>query len=377
MLTFFRLLKRTVYGTSFQCLVAVAGSLLILYVPSAASALESYEILVIANQNSKKSIKLAKYYMKQRSIPKNNLFKIDIAVTESCSRSEYQKKIVLPLRNYFNDSSNRALISCLVLMYDLPLKISSSPGEKDTTASVDSELALILKKDYPLKGWVPNPYYLKIKYWLLKKDKILMISRLDGPTEKIVKRIIDDSIFAEKNGLKGTAYFDARWHDKNIDSKSAYEKYDFYIHLAARLIKRTGLLPVVKDDKEKLFQSGNCPKAALYCGWYSLANYVDAFEWVPGSIGFHIASSECVTLKKKDSRIWCKMMLEKGISATLGPVGEPYINAFPNPAQFFRLLTSGEFCLVESYMISLPYLSWKMVLIGDPMYRPGFGAIRP
>jgi hypothetical protein len=25
--------------------------------------------------------------------------------------------------------------------------------------------------------------------------------------------------------------------------------------------------------------------------------------------------------------------------------------------------------LAESYLVSLPYLSWKMVLVGDPLYR--------
>jgi uncharacterized protein (TIGR03790 family) len=97
---------------------------------------------------------------------------------------------------------------------------------------------------------------------------------------------------------------------------------------------------------------------------------VDAFTWQPGSIGYHIASAECTTLKKKDSRVWCKMMLQKGVAATLGPVGEPYLQAFPLPELFFNLLLDGSHNLVETYFLSLPYLSWKMVLIGDPLYRP-------
>ena len=30
----------------------------------------------------------------------------------------------------------------------------------------------------------------------------------------------------------------------------------------------------------------------------------------------------------------------------------------------------GKLSLAECYLLSLPYLSWKMVLIGDPLYRP-------
>lgn len=62
-------------------------------------------------------------------------------------------------------------------------------------------------------------------------------------------------------------------------------------------------------------------------------------------------------------------MLEEGIAATIGPVGEPYVQSFPVPEIFFKYLTEGYLTLAEAYLISLPYLSWKMVLVGDPLYR--------
>jgi uncharacterized protein (TIGR03790 family) len=68
-------------------------------------------------------------------------------------------------------------------------------------------------------------------------------------------------------------------------------------------------------------------------------------------------------------------MLEKGVAATLGPVSEPYVNAFPLPELFFGLLVDGNLTLAECYLISIPYLSWKMVLVGDPLYQP-FKAVR-
>lgn len=242
----------------------------------------------------------------------------------------------------------------------------------DQWASVDSELALVLKESYPLSGWQPNPYYIRDnnKTNFAQRIDTLMISRLDGPDPEIVQRIIDDSLNAEKTELKGTAYFDARWPAPNSKKPTAYTQYDRSIHRAAMSVKADGHLPVVLDQKEKLLQPAECPNAALYCGWCSLGQYVDAFAWQPGSIGYHIASSECTTLKKEGSQVWCKKMLEKGVAATLGPVGEPYVQAFPLPEVFFSLLLDGSHNLVEIYFLSLPYLSWKMILIGDPLYRP-------
>ena len=50
-----------------------------------------------------------------------------------------------------------------------------------------------------------------------------------------------------------------------------------------------------------------------------------------------IASSECATLKQKGSQVWCKRMLEEGAAAVIGPVDEPYVQAFPVPEVFFGL----------------------------------------
>jgi len=182
--------------------------------------------------------------------------------------------------------------------------------------------------------------------------------------------MIDDSLAAEKQGLSGTAYFDARWPEPAVAPKGGYAFYDASIHRAARIVSQSSRMPVKLDAAEKLFQPGDCPDAALYCGWYSLGNYVDAFTWKPGAVAYHIASSECATLKQKGSRVWCKRMLEEGAAAVVGPVDEPYVEAFPVPEMFFHLLVDGYYTLAECYFLSTPWLSWRMVLIGDPLYRP-------
>jgi len=202
------------------------------------------------------------------------------------------------------------------------------------------------------------------------RDDILMVSRLDGPSPAIVRRMIDDSLAAEEKGLQGRAYFDARWKRPDNTDVSGSGFYDLSIHRAADRVRKSGRMPVVVNDDDTLFQPAEAPETALYCGWYSLARYVDAFEWQPGSVGIHIASQECQTLRSGSSRVWCKRMLEEGAAAVVGPVGEPYLQAFPVPEAFFSFLIDGYYTLVESYMLSLPWLSWKMVLVGDPLYRP-------
>jgi uncharacterized protein (TIGR03790 family) len=378
-------------------------------------ALSPDEVLVIANRNAASSVGLATWYMKKRQIPKENLQLVFVTDKETCSRDVYLQKIVPPVRRALE--KNRKL-NAIVTMYGLPLRISSPgrtkeeqtrmdrltvqkenfetlkekneqlTGEQkttlnqikkklkqlkastDKTASLDSELMLVKKETYKLNFWLPNPFFLpwRSQKTAIDKSDVIMVSRLDGADASIVKRIVNDSIEAETKGLSGTAYFDARWKNPGQKKVSGYGLYDKSIHNAAARLQKKGL-KVVLDDKQALFQPGDCPNAALYCGWYSLANYVDAFTWEKGAVGFHIASAECTTLKRENSNVWCKKMLDKGIAATIGPVGEPYVQSFPMPEIFFEFLTQGKLTLAESYLISLPYLSWKQVLVGDPLYR--------
>ena len=389
-------------------------------------ALAPDQVFVVANKMAWNSVDLAKYYMKVRNIPADNLIQLKTTSDEICSREDYDKSIASPVRAFLekNDPAGNRF-HCLVTMYGVPLRVLApkltskeqeellglqkqleyirgqikkegreqgdgglkSLREEETRvtkeidrvgkvfqgASVDSELALVREDHYSLDGWLPNKYYLGYRGKEIKNmpGKAMLVSRLDGPSEKIVRRIIDDSLIAEKEGLKGKAYFDARYSDpgdKEVSGSSAV--YDRAIHSAAHLVEKNGRMPVVVDSQERLFQPGECPDAALYCGWYSYGHYIDAFTWVRGAVGYHIASAECTTLKSQGSQVWCKMMLEKGAAATIGPVSEPYLQAFPIPEVFFGLLIDGRLTLAECYALSNPFWSWQMVLIGDPLYRP-------
>lgn len=123
-------------------------------------------------------------------------------------------------------------IRCLAVMYGVPLAInplgpSVGPSEKmDTRAAVNSELALVLAGDFPLEGWLPNPYFLVFhqQETLLKRDTVLMVGHLDGPNPATVRRLVDDAILAEKKGLQERAYFDARWPKPTKKNLSGYPR---------------------------------------------------------------------------------------------------------------------------------------------------------
>jgi len=243
--------------------------------------------------------------------------------------------------------------------------------KNETYSSFDSELALLYFPAYALMRWQSNP--LHYAYNPLNREALpwtLMVARIEAPTFEQAKRLIDSAIEVEKTGLSGKVYIDARGINDKTPSVGSYGDYDQSLRDLARLLKEHTSLEVVLDDRPELFQPGDCPDAALYCGWYSLTKYVDAFQWKPGAVGYHLASGEATTLRKAGSEAWCKRMLESGVGATLGPTYEPYLAAFPRPLDFFPLLLTGRYTLAETYARTNPFNSWVMVLVGDPLYNP-------
>ena len=395
---------------------------LALLVPSERTlALEPQEILIIANGHIAESREIARYYCEARGAPKANILSLPLGpkLSEMMSRQDYERLLVEPIREEFDTRQLLGKIKCLLTVYGVPIKVGhrgilteqeGTLGEleqlaeqakgrieqikqdgltnstqckqaerrlaqlqgaidringKETHASVDSELSMVLFDSYELYQWQPNA---------LKKDaddvfglrfRTLMVSRLDGPGDGVVKGLIDKAIAAEKTGLKGTAYIDSR----GIVRKDLYGHFDQSLRDTALCTRSQTDLPVVEEQTAELFAPGSCPRTALYCGWYSVKKYVDAFDFVDGAIGYHIASFEAVNLRDPNSSEWCPSMLKRGITATLGPVAEPYLHAFPEPKAFFSELYEGK-CLVEAYYRTQPLNSWQLLLIGDPLYRP-------
>ncbi|NOY52112.1 MAG: TIGR03790 family protein [Deltaproteobacteria bacterium] len=377
------------------------------------------EILVLVNSRTSASVRLGKFYMARRHIPAGHLSALDMPKGEQISRRDYARLIAAPLRKIVRKLRSRGeKIRCIVTTYGVPLRIGPqrpagvSDGEvravrksvrkkkkafsvlqkdrkkgslrrlkeeirrvnaqlnhlsgRDTVASVDSELALLLSVPYPLAGPRPNPDFLGNREKGGRKKPVLLVSRLDAPTVALARGLVETAIRVEKRGLSGKLYLDARGLRSG---KSAYGNYDENIRRTAKILRKAAF-PVVLDSRPELFGPGDCPNAALYCGWYSLAEYRDAFTWVRGAVGYHVASAECRSLHGKKGNYWVKRMIEKGVTATLGPVAEPYLAAFPPPSIFFPLLMTGRYTLVEVFALSNPFLSWRMVLIGDPLYTP-------
>lgn len=389
-----------------------------------AFALEPADVFVVANRATPVSREVGEHYLSKRNVPKDHLILLDLPTSEDISRADYDAKLAAPLRDFLKERKGKPTV--LLTVYGVPLRV----GRQDLTAeekaaleklqpeldaarkeeadlvkakadvkdaaaaqqkvrdlefrrkrlshdesyaAVDSELMLLWWDKYPLDRWVPNPMNWQVLARLnpTNAPPILMTARLDGPSVEIAERLVDDAVAVEATGLSGMAVIDSRGSgfDPFRDGDGGYGAYDESMRETARLLERTGL-KVLSHEKPEVLPPHSAKGVALYCGWYSHANFVDCCEYERGAIAWHLASSEAVTLRNRDSKVWCPNLLKNGVAVTLGPVGEPYTVGFPKPAEFFGFLATGQYTLVECYARTVQMCSWMTVLVGDPLYNP-------
>jgi uncharacterized protein (TIGR03790 family) len=364
------------------------------------------EVVVIYNSNVPESKITADYYAKVRQVPQMQIYGFDLTTNEEMSRVEFHDALQMPLAKKLekdglwqlamtfykgtNDQPDRAVrkvvaskIRYAVLCYGVPLKIAPDPRIREAIAekmqpelrrneaAVDSELAWLplAQMEFPLTGPHPNWLYGATNAALLNPTNgILLVARLDGPTPEIARGLVDKAMRAERDGLWGRAYFDAR----GLETNSSYYLGDQWMLAAAQISKLLGFETVVDDKPETFPVDFPMSQIAIYCGWYDGAVSgpftLPKVEFMPGAFAYHLHSSSASTLRSATEN-WCGPLLAKGATCTMGCVYEPYLSGTPNVAVFMEMFGHG-YTFGEAAWAAQPYLSWQTTVIGDPLYRP-------
>ena len=382
-----------------------------LYPALLAQEVDPASVIIVANKSVRGSVKIAETYQALRNIPDNNLILIRTSEEERIKRDEYIRTIHNPVleelidRGVINaiegkkDAFGRKSVSVLenpirymVLCYGVPSHVLNKPLEEvddldlrrssltgpyqslvdqfseglmaKNEASVDGELALLLKRDIPLNGFIPNPLFNRSPSE--PSLDIIRVTRLDGPSPKAVLRMLENSRRGETEGLKGRAYVD------EDGRKGPYLEGNRWMENTALVFKTLGY-DMDHDKKRRTFPAGaRFDAPVLYAGWY--AGNINGpfrlpdFEFPPGAVAAHLHSFSAKHIRSPN-RGWVGPFVERGVSATFGNVAEPFLTFTHRFDLFFAALGNG-WTLADAAYFALPALSWQAVTIGDPLYRP-------
>ena len=361
-------------------------------------------VVVVYNSSMPESKAVAEYYAQKRSVPDGQVFGFPMPEKEAISRDEYKKQIAEPLLRKLEEAKllvfkptiqtnpagkavevkivSEAKIRYAALCFGVPLKIEhdgkiNEPGlenaraeNKRNEAAVDNELATLpLAYFNPLiSGPRGNTLYAYTNAASLNPTNgILMVARLDGPTAEIAKGLVDKALQAEREGLWGRAYFDARGVTNH------YKLGDDIILAAEKTASRHGFETTL-DKAEAVFPSGfPMSHIGLYVGWYEFnvagAMAQPKLEFMPGAFAYHLHSYSAQTIRNPNER-WVGPLLARGATCTMGCTEEPYLEGTPDVAVFVgRWLFLG-YSFGEAAYTSQKYVSWQTTVVGDPLYRP-------
>lgn len=367
-----------------------------LFSPPQGYAGEAGSVVIVVNATDPGSVAIGEYYAQKRGIPLANIIRLETSTNETIPLKAYVDTISNPLLNALLDgewisgvkSSDKDeygrerlsvavhRISYLVTVRGIPLRISNDPAflEAESTqfpkqfnvnrGSVDSELALLPgPPGLSMTALVPNPYFEGKPVSEADANRMIKVSRLDGPEQADVMRLIDRTLEAEEFGLIGRAY---------IDSGGPHAKGDEWINAAGDLIKSAYFDTEFETSKRPRGYQDRLDSPAIYIGWYRGHAYGPWSEpkWSvpPGAIGYHLHSFSATTVRSP-SKAWVGPLVSQGYCATFGYVYEPYLEFTVRPHLFIKYLLAGK-NFGDAVLLSNPSLSWQTVAVGDPLYRP-------
>lgn len=356
-------------------LVAVLGCM-------SAWGLTPAQVVVVYNAASKRSEQCARAYCAKRSIPAKQCVGLSgLPKGQDISRQEFDTKLRYPLMLHAQQSSWRLPVnqlqgfkpvSAMVLMPDIPLRVreENEPGKKEgflyqNCASVDSEL-MLLGANYSTKGPLNNPCFGKDGTVENIKPPVLAVTRIDGPDDTTIRRMIQFPAEVERRGL---------WGWTVVDQGGPFPQGDAWFTSIARMAKEKGQPLFHEESKATLAPCFPLMQdTAVYFGWYAHpANgpfnpktHAD-FRFAPGAVAVHLHSYSGTSVKSEHS--WAGALLKRGAAVTAGNVYEPTLAGCMRYDIFYDRLLKG-YTVAEAALMATPWLSWQGVVMGDPLYRP-------
>ncbi len=356
-------------------------TLILFLLAAIASAQKPENVLLVVNDTSPLSRRIAEYYVQRRSIPLANVCHIKTVADEEIPRDVYDREIAAPVAACLQPKGMRERILYIVATAGMPLKIAGASGMDGDAAAVDSELCTLYSDpggtSRSLRGPLRNPFYARRgTAFSHPAFPMYLVTRLAAYDFDDVKALIDRSIAASNQGKFV------------IDLKDSSDSPgNDWLRNAAILLPKDRV--IFDESKEVLYGQRD---VIGYAAWGSndknRKRRMLGFTWLPGAIATEFVSTDGRTFRRPPDSwsiaTWSERdkffggspqslaadFIHEGATGASGHVYEPYLQFTPHADYLLPAYYNGR-NLAESFWVSIPAISWQNIVIGDPLCSLG------
>ena len=355
-------------------------------------------VVFVYNTNKSGSQEVAEYYQSKRNLPNENLIGLAIDIPESqtigtncesvMSEADYLYQIENPLltalenlgTDFFSDGTKSIWV--IILGFGIPISYDHN-GETIAIASRLHRLGHDIQHKYPNHTFDRRGNF---KFFDdTDASEVFITAILDGPTVASVKKLIDRSLDVDNQTfITGDIFVDPYGRKETIEDLTYQQNIlDFITEESVNLslnIKST----VDIDDPYQEPTVNYFSHDSFYWGWFNQTfskqlflnqNERRVFLYNAddkSACNIHFLQNDS-PFDENGSDLWCNIAIniEPGYTSCAGSVSDPGSDAFLTPIPFFQALHQGA-SLGEAYLFASRYVSWKTVLIGDPLLVVNF-----
>lgn len=303
------------------------------------------QVAVVVNSADANSLKVGRYYLAARHIPKTHLIEVNIPGRPKRLSAARFAQIKAQIEARLDSS-----IQVIVLVWTAPYAVECNSITSALSLGFDAQQC----KSTCSPG-KPSPYY-DSPATLPGQSGLRLAMLLPADSVEQAKALIDRGVLSGFRVNEGGAYF-LMTSDRARDSRVAL--FPKSGHMAWEQLTIYNLHADYIEDRRDvmIYETGlvRVPK-------------LETLTFLPGALADHLTSSGGDLLGKgqMSSLKW----LEAGATASYGTVSEPcnYWQKFPNPAVLLKYYLAGE-TAIEAYWKSVAWPA-QGLFIGEPLAAP-------
>lgn len=314
------------------------------------NSLEAHELGVVANSRDPQSLEIAKYYMRARNIPRENLVTVDFDPATDVMEEETFRGVKAQV-----DAGLPSRVQALALAWTRPFRVECM--------SVTSAFAFGFDRGLCAQGPELTRYS---EYFASESDApftdhgVRPTMLLAGRSTEEVKELIRRGVASDGSRPQGAAYL-IETGDKSRDVRGP--QFEGAVQglsdvLAIERLRTPGIM--LKSDV--MFYFTGTPQVP----------FLETLAFRPGAVADHLTSGGGVLSGGAQTSVldW----LEAGATGSYGTVAEPYNfpAKFPHVGVLMDQYLRGK-TLIEAYWKSVA-MPGQGLFVGEPLARPYGGA---